>query len=302
LNLSRYGLFSWIYSFITAVSVILVNDATHQFNPAFTLLFAVLLSVLYFHIINWHHIPNIYYQLRKYWSFAITINSLVFIIWLSTFYSISLTNPFSFIMIYFAVPALISNIILLYRNQQIIQHGLAILLITATLISYIVLHALHVINRIQDIQGELLAGVGGLAAFAYRKTSFHFHQATQLSSTQILAIRSFGIIIVTPFLIPLHTYIQFWQASPHSWLLLIFLSFFTFIIPIYCNQQGIILSGVEKHSIIIASCPIFAYFLSLIFVKEQLLLSPKLLLVFAIAMSIGLILALTSSKKRLKLS
>lgn len=295
--MQRYGLFSWIYSFTTAVSVILIKAATHQFNPALTLLFTVLLSTLYFHALNWHYITKLYAQVKKHWASVIAINAIIAIVWTCTFYSISLTNPFSSIMIYFATLAIISNAILLYRNQNIFQHTLAFLLITITLISYSILHAIYALNTIRDIQGMLLAAISGVAIFFYQRITHHFHEVTKLNSTQVLAIRSFGIVVIAPFLIPLEAYTQFAQAPPQSWLLLISLAIFTFIIPIYCNQQGIQDSGVEKHSIIIASCPIFTYFLSLIFAKEGLLLSPKLLLIFAISMSIGLGLSLSSSKK-----
>lgn len=297
--MAYYGLFSWIYSFITALSVIMINHATRQFNPALTLLFSVLLSILYFHILNWNSISNVYNQLRKYWQLGFAMCFIVAIIWFCTFYSVSLTSPFSFIMVYFTVPAILSNLFLLCQNQQKYLHGLSVFILIVTLVSYTALHAHYAPNLIQDIQGMLLAVLGGLTAFAYRKISYHFHQVTQLSATQILAIRSYGIVFIAPFLIPLSAYTQFWKASLHGWLLAAILAILTFIIPIYCNQQGIQQSGVEKHSIITASCPIFAYILSLLFIKDQLLPFPKLLFAFAISTSIGLVLSLIAAKQKI---
>lgn len=277
--------------------MILIKDATQQFNPALTLLLTVWISILYFHALNWRCIAKIYTQLKKHWPSVLAINAIIAIVWICTFYSIALTNPFSFILIFFATLALISNTFFFRQNQNFFQHILAFLLIAITLISYTILHAIHALNPTRDIEGMVLATISGAVAFLYQRITHQFHEVTKLSSTQVLAIRSFGIVIIVPSLIPLEAYTQSLQAPPQSWLLLISLAIFTFIIPIYCNQQGIQDSGVEKHSIIIASCPIFAYFLSLIFSKEELLLSPKLLLIFAISMSIGLVLSLSSSKK-----
>jgi threonine/homoserine efflux transporter RhtA len=103
--------------------------------------------------------------------------------------------------------------------------------------------------------------------------------------------------VLFPFLVPSSAYKQFFQTSIRGWLLLAFLTFLTFIIPVYCNQKGIQQVEVEKHAIIIASCPIFAYILSQIFIKDQLLPFPKLLLILAISTSAGLALSLLPGKR-----
>lgn len=291
------GLFSWIYSFVTALSVIMIGQVTRQFNPILSLLFSVLLSTVYFHILNWNTIPTIYCQLNNYKRLGLAMCLIVAIVWFCTFYSISLTGPFSFIMVYFTIPAILSNILLLYQNRQNYRHKLSILILSISIICYITLHANYATNFIQDIKGMFLAALGGLTGFAYLKLSYRFQQKTQLTATQILAIRSYVIIVLFPLLVPSSAYKQFFQTSIRGWLLLAFLTFLTFIIPVYCNQKGIQQVGVEKHAIIIASCPIFAYILSQIFIKDQLLPFPKLLLILAISTSAGLALSLLPGKR-----
>lgn len=284
-------LFSISYAIITAFSVVLIHASTKNLAPIVSLWITAFFALLYFHLLNLAVLPKIYRQaLSQKWSW-LGINIIIAGMWLATFYGTAWAGGFNFIFIYFVTAAMISFFVLWRReHKKTSTYLIAWIGLLALLLVFMLLEQPKKLSLSYEL-GIALSFIGGVCGYLYRKESYEFAGKTGLSATQILSIRFYGIILIGIWFLP-HHMTEIFNGIVLVQIFLIAL--FSFILPNYLNQVGILKVGAETHSIIVATCPMLTYLIQATLNQHW---SPILIMISVIACMLLAFPALTSRYK-----
>ena len=253
---SRKYLFSVLYALLTAVSLVLIQGLKDV--PANVSLFiCAVTATLFFHIINGKKLRTVYsatYANKVTW---LAVSITIFIIWWVTFYSVQLIGASKSVLIFFTSRAIVGYLYKFLKKDNlwttiICLLGLAIILV----IFYIINRESH-----KWLLGFAITSVGGLTSYLYGKCSHTLGNNAALTATQILAVRFYVLIAVLLWSV---SFSALKYAIESHWLALMIITLFSFILPLYFNQRGIMTAGPEVHAIIAALTPFFTVLLELL--------------------------------------
>jgi hypothetical protein len=255
--MTKYS-YSLIYALSTSLSIILIEKMGEQLPPLLSLLICTLFTTVYFHLINFKTIPLIYRQMFKATKDWLLNCAIVAVIWIVTFYGAKEADGFMFLFVYFITAAIISCVALLLHNAKISYSQLIGAIGLLALLIIVVFIQQPPLKHLNYAYGILLAIIGGISAYIYRKMSYSLLNKSQLSASQILSVRFYGIILIAMIATPHNS---FALLNFKSFIYTIIIAILSFLLPLYANQRGIINAGPEVHSIIGASCPLITYVL-----------------------------------------
>ena len=237
--------FSILYCIAVGIASATIDGATDFLPVAYSLFMTCCISMLYFHIISIKQVIDLYKQLLRNKTLFIQINLIVAIMWLSTFYGISLEGATFFNIIYFVGRSLFIKL-----TKGNLLSSLIILLFL------LIVYKVHIHN---GIIGFMIALLGGLAGYLYGIISAKMNSSLNLTASQILASRFWLLIIILFLLIPDKDFIQY--TNLHNVILVIFIAFITMIVQLWLSQKAILNIGINKHGYITTLVP-FSTFLA----------------------------------------
>lgn len=244
-------LFGLGFCFATAASTTLVHYSSLHLDPFFSLFCTTLIAIIYFHAIKIRQVGAIYTAAigeKKTW-FLISV--MVAGNWMASFYALSKINSFEYVYTYFSASAIIGGLAQCIKNKNY-QNFFTASALTILLSMYFIhlisnaaqLHALYVGLTVTVIS----AGFG----YGYRHYSVQFSKKTQLDATSVLAVRFYLLLLVS---LLFGNYNQFHLFTPHQAVYFAALAAITFLIPLYCMQNSVLLIGANYFSILTALCP-----------------------------------------------
>ncbi len=261
---------SFFYPIATSISVIYVNKISTSLSPLLSLLICVSLATAFFHVVSYRKIRLIYQSALHNWQQSLRINLLLLVIWVSMFYALSLINPYSFILIYFITPAIITYAIKC-KHEPRYSTFIACVGLSLVACAYLLFFYGQSLFHTKQLIGILLSTIGGVSAFYYRTCSARYSQMIPGGAVAILAVRSFGIIIgcivglALLSLLHQHPLTGLAVSNGQLYLNLLIILILSFVLPLYLNQKGIEKCGPLIHSCIAAICPLSTLILACFF-------------------------------------
>lgn len=252
-------IYSILYVILTSSALLLVNHSFSLLPPLFTLLGATCITLIYFHLVNLAKIPTIYKKCWQHKSDWLLLSLTITFVWIGTFYGTMYIGIFGFLYIYFLTSGILGFVFKQITEKNFFSVKLiSIIGLVALLLIFILLQEnSSSTNHIYRI-GVAYSLLAGLAGFSYSKSSYILFQKTHLTSSHILAIRFYGIVLFSLFFLPAH---PLSYLTTQDLLLIVGISLFNFILPLYFGQLAILKMGPENATIIFATCPIAAYFI-----------------------------------------
>lgn len=266
-------IYNFSYVILSALSMVLIHHTSQFLSPALTLFLSTWIAIIFFHLINVHHLKSMYqkaWQVKWLW---LKIMLTVALIWLCTIYGPAYVSPAIFISLFFSSMCLM-GVAITYKNSKehlLLISGAGVLICTVMLV-YNYLHVFMVSKHI--ILGILMGLLGGILSYFYGTQSYYFAKKNQCTATQVLAIRFWLVECFCWLLLP-HSTLSY--ISLHNFLLIVAVAFICLILPIFALLQSILKLGPEKSAIINGLIPSATYVLESIlsqhFDKTLLLLS-----------------------------
>ena len=266
-------MFNYIYIILyilsTALSVVFINQAAKTLPPPLTLFMGTLIAILFFHLINVTKLKQVYQQAWKSKRLWLKVMITIAGLWLCSIYGPALVAPAVMLVTYFSSACLL-GVIFQYKQDKSFY-----LLIAATgiLICTIFIVADY-LNR-ESLSWHIMLGIflsilGGILNFIYGKQSYQLSKESQLSTTQILAIRFWIVEIFCLILFPKAPLSYF---NWHNTVIIITISLVSLILPIFFYLKGIFKIGIEKSAVLSVLIPATGYVLqSLVFHQHNIAL------------------------------
>jgi len=234
------ALYSVFYVLASAIATVTVDHLVSNIPSTLVLFLVTSIAIIYFHLINIRKLATIYRSIKSTPVISVIVNLSLAATWLGTYIGIQHLGATLFNIFFFTTTAMLACIVDSKNNKHLI-------LLAATLIAATVL--LH-LPRLAAI----ICVAAGTCGFIYIKCSYRLSQKTDLTSSQILAMRFWllwlFLLCVAP-LSQLPTYLH-WQTI----LLIIIVAFISFIVQNWLNQQGIVKAGVKTSTFIISWTPL----------------------------------------------
>lgn len=241
------------YAFFYVICVAFVSLVREKLmlhiSPFEILFFSSSIACIYFHILCFKRIKEVYLNLLKNKILFLNLNLIILLLWLSTFLSIYFSSATVFVYEFFTTGGFLA--FLFQKDKSTFQK-------TTTCNILILLIAPFFIYE-NYFNGILFGILSGIFGYLYNRKSKEISIKMSLSASEILATRFWLLIFTTAV-------ICFFQKktisiSSGDFLNIIFLTFASFILQVWLNQKAVILSGVKK-TLLIAS---FAPFLTFLF-------------------------------------
>lgn len=243
--------FAISFCIATALSVTMIHLATTHLDPFFSLFMTTLLGILYFNGVSFSSIKNSYrssYSSKVLW---LIISLFVAGNWATTFFALSLINPFIFIFTYFSASGLIAAFFE-YSRARRITDLFYLLGITVLLVFFLEKTILQVAYSNKIAIGCAVSIISAGCGYGYRRFSYIFSQKTELNAVRVLSVRFYFLLLLSIFFMRWSDfYLLNWNVIIHFLLL----TAFTFIIPLYCMQKSVLIIGAENFSVLTSLCP-----------------------------------------------
>ena len=226
----------------TILSMFFVQDLIVTFPNKYMVLFlACLVSSVFFTLINIKCMPAIFKCAISSWHSYLFLAVLIGSNWICSIFGIPRSNAFLYSLGYFMFSASLA-----YLNDYLTTKDLKFGLLC--MMSWIILLVALAMN-LKFILGFLIALLGGATGYLYRRTTYVFSEQENFSSSQILSIRFYPLLILlsTQFHLP-----DLVMLSTYQWSVILLFAVLAFIIPNYLNQVAIIKLG-ANHSTVIAA-------------------------------------------------
>lgn len=245
-------IFSWIYVLLNALSAILRQIGGNIVAPSLILLIGSFFAILYFHAVNLHKVKFVYQRCwfqKRNW---LILNIYVTVMWLSAVYAPSMIGGPLYIFIFFSILGIFGSLSLFFRDAKQSASQVISLLGLVGLLIFVLYDNIILSFTVREVLGISYAVIGGVSIYFYSKQSAAFMKSTQLSATQVLAIRFYLTIFVCTFLAPKQ---PFATLNFSNLLLVLAIALFCLIVPLYFVQKGIEKAGPEMNAIITSTTP-----------------------------------------------
>ena len=252
--------YSILFVITSSFASILVQKLYFVIPSTLTLLVTSIIATLYFNGINLGHLRSMHAHCWQHKSLWLSIMAIILVMWYSTMTGPGMIGASLYRFLYFAWLGMLGFWFLAFKkptiNRQSLLCGLFVVVLLAGLLGdYFWRHAWSM----HELIGIALPLVGGTASFVYFKQSEALTKRTQLTATQVLAIRFYLTIVVLLLLVPTHHSIAL--LTPMHLLILAVVAVFSLIIPLYCMQKALEKIGSERNAILISLAPIVTAFL-----------------------------------------
>lgn len=256
--------YTLIYVILTALSMVFIHHAANFIPPALNLFLGTFAAIIFFHAINFKQIRTMYFKAwhaKLIWlKIMVTVSGM----WLATIYAPAYLTPNLFIVLLFSLTSILGIAASCKSGPRIsLLISASGIFICTLLILIDYLYSVPI--SFYTILGILLSLLGGYSFYIYGKQSFLFAKKTDLTVTQVLAVRFWLVEIFCVVLIP---------ASPLSYMTLYNLSLvfvialISLIVPIYFLMKGIFAIGPDRNAIICGLIPAVTYIIESIYLWQ----------------------------------
>ncbi|MCE3269524.1 MAG: hypothetical protein K0R49_1778, partial [Burkholderiales bacterium] len=225
-------------------------------NPIISLFFMSIIATIWFNLINYKNLKSIYTNFLRNKRIFLMLSSMVGLNWLCSIFAPHKSDPFIYLSATFIVMA-ICGLVFKPKKSKIhfyIEWISIILLISCMLL----LRYNYAIHHTKDIDIGLILGTSaGITSYYYAVFSEKYSRLNSFSSSQILALRFWPLIIV----LGCHIFIRHIPIS-FTWNMfsvLLLMSFLTLIIPVFFLQQAIIRMKTNNLSFMLAMTPVITF-------------------------------------------
>lgn len=254
-------IYSMIFAALIAITAIFVEDAVDRYPLWFSVFFHTLMTIIIFTVFSFRKIRETYAACRKnlLWTFYLLLFSLL--IYVLCFFSTDLIGGSPYNTFYFAVSGFLGysfakdDAVKLSSRLTAAALGLLILLFAAY-------RMLYIGKPHDEFLGILAAIFASCSGFAYAVYSAKFALAEGLSSSQIVSVRFYLLLLVSFFLLPPDTK-DLITATSMAYMFLLALT--GMALSVYFLQKGILAVGAEKNAIVVAFVPFLTLVLAAAF-------------------------------------
>ncbi|OGT30966.1 MAG: hypothetical protein A3E87_08285 [Gammaproteobacteria bacterium RIFCSPHIGHO2_12_FULL_35_23] len=256
------------YCLITAYYTLAIHNTTQQTSPYILALIIFFICLVFFTGINFSKLKNIFKKSKQDIPNLIGINLTTMVNWIATLWSLKYIIPSFFIAIFMSFIPIFTFIIRFFTKRTLNKKEFILICILFFLMTFFIYihHPGTNINHFNNL-GVVLCLIATIAGAFYLTMSEKFQKNTQLTTSQLLSVRFYLLIVVTAIMIPI------WisptslvsQLKQIDYSYLIVLALLTTVLPLYLIQRGIYSLGSAKVSYIIPATIIFTYLLELVF-------------------------------------
>ena len=246
-------IYSFIFVFMTAVSMLFVQHLDANIAPMFSLLVTTIIAIIYFNLVNINNLKGIYRTCWKHKKLWLSMMLSVFVMRAGAMIAPGIIGASLHGFLYFSWLGALGFLSLGWqdwqKNNLKFYCGLCI-------ISLIIINIFFTLNN--SFSGKMIFGllcslISGTSAFIYFKQSQQIIKSMALSASKILAIRFYLTIPLTFAFLPFNGMAQYFTYESFSSLVL--LAFISMIIPLYFSQKALEKITSEQNAIIMSFCP-----------------------------------------------
>lgn len=259
-------IFSFIYIFINAAAMILVQYLDATIPPMFSLFITTFIAILYFNLLNYKNLKSMYAACFHQKSLWIALMISVLVMRGGAMIAPGIIGASLHGFLYFSWLGTLGFISLglkdWQKNRMKFYCGIGIIALIAANIFFEINHSFS----INVLFGLACSLVSSTSAFIYFKQSQMLLERIKLPATQILAVRFYLTLPVAFLLLPSGGFVSNFTTS--NLINLIFLAFISMIIPLYFSQKALEKISSEQNAIIMSLCPTMAAILQEIIFKD----------------------------------
>lgn len=253
----------FLYMILIAISVTIIDHVGGTINPIISLLFMSSCATICFNLISYNKLKETYGAVLKYKLICAYITLTIGINWLCTIFAPYESDPF----IYTASSAITLAICAVISQFSIRRSFIDIVILISLCSCILIMRYSYVIRHDKSIDiGIVLGIICGISAYFYASYSTKLCQLAKLSSSQILSLRFWPLIIALSIFTLLH-HIRF-SGILHNIDILCFMAIITLILPIFFLQQSFKKLGVIKSSRILCVSPTITFIIYSVHVRE----------------------------------
>lgn len=245
-----------MYVVLSAISFVFIDKVGSKIDPMLLLFMMVCISMLWFHAINIAKLKHIYSAcLNDAWRF-LWVMIFIGVNWLCSIYAPSNADPFIYLAANFVSQAMagyIDNFIKTKTKVALISFALLAVSLVILYYNY------HILAGRSVAIGIWLGVLGGFVGYFYSMLSARFQLKAQLSSTQVLAVRFWLLLIGLGLYLEYRH--QVIRCSVTEFVTLVGMAFLCLIIPIYFLQQALKKNGAQFIAKYAARTPLVIFIL-----------------------------------------
>jgi len=250
---------AWLYVVLTAISFVFIDKIGDHINPLFSLFVMSLIASIWFNIINVETIKHTYKACFNNKSLYFSMTFFIGINWLCSIYAPNRADPFVYLATVSAIRAMCGFIKLFIDHKS--KHSLLSVLLLA--ISLLILYKHYQMLGTKNIDIGIGLGIlSGISGYYYLTTSYRLSIQNNLSSTQLLAIRFWPLVLSLGLFI---IYQYSFSLGFNNFIILVFMAFITLIVPIYFYQQAIGKLGVISTILTVSFVPPCAFIIYVLY-------------------------------------
>ncbi len=229
-------------SFSAAIREMLMTEV----SPALILLISSIIATIYFHAVNFGHITTIYKKSFEKKFLFFQLNLVVALMWLCTYYSIYNSSATIFVFEFFTTAGFCSVLSLREKNPV---SGFWI-------VGFLVVILAPFFAYVHAWVGIFLGILAGLFGFIYNQVTYKIFSLFKLHASQTLALRFWILVCLLLAFVPSNAAMQ---LTIHNVLIIILLTFLTFILQIWLNGRSVIDIGGKETSFISSFTPLLTF-------------------------------------------
>lgn len=241
-----------IYVLSMALGLVILDGIIDTIAPIASLLITALFAIIFFHVFNRKKIKTLYQACWQHRSAWLATNISVTLMWLGTYYSVKWLNPAAALLLCILSMVAAQYIKALINEKKLTKAVINIIVPTGCIGLFYALHHDEHFARIGITAGI----IAGIACVYYNNCSKAFAINSQLTSTDVLAVRFYCIILIAPFFL---TQQMLNDISVLEIGKLLLVSLLTFILPLYMYQKSLMQLTIKQHVMVIAATPLAAY-------------------------------------------
>ncbi|MCC2625707.1 MAG: hypothetical protein K0R14_1580 [Burkholderiales bacterium] len=285
-----------LYMVLTAISFTFIDKLGNVVNPLISLFFMSIYATIWFNAVNYKHLKQIYLKCcsqNRLLYIIVAIN--VGINWLCSIFAPHKSDPFIYLSVTFVTMAICGLVATQKetKTQFFIEWG-CIMLLASSVVLLRYGYEIHY-NKNTDT-GLILGCISGVTTYYYAVFSNKYSKENNFSSSQMLALRFWPLIIgLGCFILFRHITFTF---TWHITFILLIISFLALIIPVYFLQKAIITIKTNSLSVILAITPVITFFIYSISIKKLNLTNLVVCLVITTTLCISRIIPIILSHRR----
>lgn len=245
-----------IYSFFTALSFVFIDKLDDKINPYVSLLYMLIVALVFFNLVQYRNLLNVYRQTFKNMSTYIPMSLFISANWMCSIFAPNIIDPFFYLAIYFMTSATCACLFSVKKSSMDFIINIIIVIIFALTMFYACRYYSSIANK--NIRYRLLLGIGGgVTSYGYSYFSNSFANSCKFYPTQVLAVRSWCLTIILLIIIlskHISCHLNFTNISIE-----VVMSALTLIIPIYFSQSALKKLGVTNYSMLVAFTPAITF-------------------------------------------